>query len=622
MGYASLKECVDALRAKGELIDIYDEVDPHLEAAELHRRISSAQGPAVHFARVKGTRFPMVSNLFGTPSRARFIFRDSLRHIDTLVRAKADPAALLAHPFRSLSALSQTRFALPKKVKSGPVNACEITVSQLPQLKCWPMDGGAFITLPQVYTEDPDRPGIRNSNLGMYRVQLGGNAYKNDHEVGMHYQLHRSIGVHHSRAEKRGRSLRVAVAVGGPPAMTLAAVMPLPEGLSEIFFAGILGRRRVRLARWPAEGRSAEPPVFHYPAEADFCLIGSIDPHETRPEGPFGDHLGYYSLIHPFPVMKVEKVFHREDAIWPFTVVGRPPQEDSVFGDLIHEMTGSMIPAVLPGVQAVHAVDATGVHPLLLAVGEERYQPYTKAERPSELLTQAHAILGQGQLSLAKYLMIVNHRDDPSLDIHQVRDFFVHTLERIVLQRDLHFITQTSIDTLDYSGDGLNTGSKVIMAATGSPRRKLADRLPELAVPQTFSKPRWILPGVAVVQAPPFSEKRDALRYLAEALESQQALLNDPQAQLMWLVLVDDAEFVSASLDNFLWITFTRSNPAVDIDGVGAFIQDKHWGCEGPLLIDARLKPHHAPPVESDPETARRVNRLIASNRELAKLLL
>ena len=159
-------------------------------------------------------------------------------------------------------------------------------------------------------------------------------------------------------------------------------------------------------------------------ADADFCIVGRVDPQAPQKlEGPFGDHLGYYSLAHEFPVLQVEQVYHRQDAVWPFTVVGRPPQEDTTFGQLIHELTGDVIPTVLPGVKAVHAVDAAGVHPLLLAIGSERYTPFLGTPRPQELLTQACAILGQGQLSLAKFLLIVNRFDDEQLDIHDIPAF-------------------------------------------------------------------------------------------------------------------------------------------------------------------------------------------------------
>jgi 4-hydroxy-3-polyprenylbenzoate decarboxylase len=445
----------------------------------------------------------------------------------------------------------------------------------------------------------------------MYRIQLSGGQYEPNREVGLHYQIHRGIGVHHAAAIRRGEILRVNVYVGGPPAMTLAAVMPLPEGMSELAFAGALGGGRVRLADqkgWPL-------PVH---ADADFCLMGEVDPEIRKPEGPFGDHLGYYSLAHSFPVLRVRRIYHRRDAIWPFTVVGRPPQEDSVFAALIHEMTGPLISSVLPGVHAVNGVDAAGVHPLLLALGSERYTPFEERQAPQELLTQANAILGQGQLSLAKYLFIAAAQDDPRLDVHDVGAFLQHVLARVDWRRDLHFQTQTTIDTLDYTGPGLNRGSKLVVAAVGRPRRTLLTELPPgLRVPDGFSDARVCLPGVLAVRGPastPDPERTPAgLAAFCSAFRADDSLCAFPL-----VVLVDDSEFCSRSLDNFLWVTFSRSNPATDVGGIEAATVDKHWGCRGSLVIDARRKPQHAPVLVEDPQVTARVDRLFAKDGPLA----
>ena len=613
MAYASLRECVDDLSRHGHLVRIEQEVDADLEAAAIHRRVFQAGGPAVYFARVKGCRFPMVSNLFGTMDRARFIFRHTLEAVRRVVELKVDPGAFWKRPFRYARVPFTALSMLPRRVGSGPVMAHQTRLSQLPQLKCWPADGGPFITLPQVYTEDPGKPGAMTSNLGMYRIQLAGNQYTPDGEVGLHYQIHRGIGVHHAAAIRLGRPLPVNVFVGGPPAMNLAAVMPLPEGLSELAFAGALGGRRVRLVRSPGE-----LPVH---ADADFVIEGEVHPDQRKPEGPFGDHLGYYSLAHDFPVLRVKRVRHREGAIWPFTVVGRPPQEDTVFGELIHELTGPVIPTVLPGVKAVHAVDATGVHPLLLAIGSERYVPYARRTEPQELLTQANAILGQGQLSLAKFLFVVAQEDDPQLAIHDIPAFFRHLLARVDLTRDLHFQTRTTIDTLDYSGGALNKGSKLVIAAVGEPVRTLGTELPAgLPLPLGFAEPRVALPGVLVVRAPAFVDGGGDV--VADVAAACALWAGRPQFdQFPLVVLVDDSAFAARSLENFLWVTFTRANPAVDVAGGGASVVHKHWGCRGPLVIDARIKPHHAPPLEEDPQVERRVDALFASNPTLARLV-
>ncbi len=635
MGYRNLQECVAELERSKQLIRIDAEVDPRLEVAEIQRRVYLAGGPALLFTRAKGCRFPLLANLFGTMDRTRFLFRDTLDAVRRLVELKIDPMAFAKHPWRYRGAPFTALHMLPKFVSRGPVLANETTIDQLPPIVNWPNDGGAFITLPQVYSEDADSPGWQHSNLGMYRVQLSGGRYLPKQEIGLHYQIHRSIGVHHAAAIRRGEPFRVNIFVGGPPAMTLAAVMPLPEGMSELTFAGALGGRRVRLVRprsSDAYVRAIEPtgrrrPVYEslpISAEADFCIVGTIDPNGLKPEGPFGDHLGYYSLAHDFPVLRVEKVFHRDGAIWPFTVVGRPPQEDTSFGEIIHEITGPIIPTVIAGVKAIHAVDAAGVHPLLLAIGSERYVPYAATRKPQELLTCANAILGQGQLSLAKYLCIVAGEDDPQLDIHNIPQFLRHLLERVDWRTDLHFQTQTTIDTLDYSGHGFNAGSKLVIAAAGPARRELPNAVPsELSLPNGFRDPRVAMPGVLVIAAPPYDTRfgtSDGEQERSVGQFLRHFVATSPLNSFPLITLVDDSEFSARTINNWLWTTFTRSNPAADITGIGAFVHQKHWGCRGSLIIDARSKPHHAPPLIEDPEVTRRVDALFASKGPLRGL--
>ncbi len=600
MGYRSLRECVDDLERHGHLVRVAQELDPDLVIPEIQRRLYLAQGPAVLFERVKGSRFPALANLFGTIERARFLFRDALAGVSQAIAVKADPSQVMRAPWKYWRLPMTGLYSLPRKVRSGPVLAGKTSISALPQIRSWPDDGGPFITLPQVYSEDPAQPGPMRSNLGMYRVQLAGNDYVTDEEIGLHYQIHRGIGVHHASARERGEPLRVSVFVGGPPAHTFAAVMPLPEGLPELVFAGMLARRRVRLCE--REG-------FRISADADFCIVGTIDPTQTKPEGPFGDHLGYYSLRHEFPVMKVHAVYHREDAIWPFTVVGRPPQEDTSFGNLIHELTGPMVPVSVPGLRAMHAVDAAGVHPLLLAIGSERYVPY-RPDRPQELLTIANALLGFNQASLAKYLLIAAHEDDRALDVHDEAGFLQHVLARVDFSRDLHFQTKTTMDTLDYSGTGLNAGSKVVIAARGPAVRELSRERPsELGLPEGFSGIELAMPGVLAIGGPRFGTPEAgyaSAEVLARALEPQRDRLHG----IALIVLVDDPAFTARTLNNFLWVTFTRSNPSHDVHGVGAFVEHKHWGCAGPLIIDARIKPWHAPPLIEDSQVTRAVDAL------------
>ncbi len=564
----------------GQLVRISEPIDPYLELAAAQLIAFQNNAPAILFENVKGTKFPVLANLFGTWERCEYIFRDTLSIIPKLIEIKDNPLQILKNP----QYLFHLKNAIPKKQKFPAHLFQEIQISDLPQIQCWPKDGGAFITLPQVYSEDVSNPGIMHSNLGMYRIQISGNDYIPNREIGLHYQIHRGIGVHHAIAKELNKPFKVSIFVGGPPAHTFSAVMPLPEGIPELAFAGVLGKNRFRYSKIND---------FAISNQADFVITGEIVSDKLKPEGPFGDHLGYYSLQHPFPVLKVEKVFARKHkAIWPFTVVGRPPQEDTLFGKLVHKITGNVIPNLIPGLKQIHAVDEAGVHPLLLAIASERYTPYQKIRQPQEILTTANAILGTGQLSLAKYLFITNHESNPNLSVYKLKDFFTHVLERIDFKRDIHFQTKTTIDTLDYSGEGLNSGSKVIFAAVGNPVRKLATEIQEdFFVHTAFKNPRLIFPGAVAVELQEFTnyEKENIL------IEEQVNKIEIPGNKTVALIVIcDNSGFTAQNMSNFLWVTFTKSNPAKDIYGYQSFQKDKHWGCNPPLVIDARTKPHHA----------------------------
>ena len=512
------RKAIEMLERHGELVRIKESVSPSLDMAAIARKTFAEGGPAVFFEKVEGSKFPAVCNLFGSEKRAKLLLGGEI-----------------AFNFKNISRVFH---ALPLPAICNPVMQQEISLSDLPQIKCWPKDGGAFLTLPQVLTVKPGKKNWRHSNLGMYRVQISGNDYIQNEQCGLHYQIHRGIGIHHQEAIAKNEKLKVSIFIGGPPGNALAAIMPLPNGVPELAFAGMFSKRAFRYA-WHKG--------WFISADSDFCILGEIQ-NDLKPEGPFGDHIGYYSERHPFPYLKVHKVFARKDAVFPFTVVGRPPQEDTIFGNLIHKITAPFIPRLLPGVHEVNAVDAAGVHPLLLALGSERYLPYEKRE-PLELLTQSNAILGFGQLSLAKYLFIAAKEDNPKLSVQNIPEFLEHILCRINLERDIHIHRNTSIDTLDYSGTRLNHGSKAVFAAAGEPCRELGEASP--------------IKGILVVQKKNWESPENAEKFPL-------------------VVLCDDAEWTSRNLENLLWVTFTRSNPASDIS-IGSQI-----------VIDARKKPHHA----------------------------
>jgi 4-hydroxy-3-polyprenylbenzoate decarboxylase len=603
MPYSSLQDCINDLEKNGHLIRVKEEVDPNLEMAAIHLRIHEAGGKAILFEKVKGTKYQCVSNIFGTNERMHFLFREHFSTMQQLIDVKSNPMAYLKKPFKNISLALKAFKALPKKLKANASDYFEeIQIQDLPLIKHWEMDGGAFVTLPQVYSEDIDQPGIMQSNLGMYRIQLSGNDYVMNKEIGLHYQLHRGIGVHQTKSNAKGKPLKVSVFVGGPPSHTLAAVMPLPEGLSEMTFAGALNERRFRY--FYEDG-------FCLSADADFVITGEVYPNENKPEGPFGDHLGYYSLKHDFPLMRVHKVYAKKNAIWSFTVVGRPPQEDTGFGNFIHELTGDGLKKEIPGLKEVHAVDAAGVHPLLLAVGSERYTPYAQTRQPAEILTIANHILGSGQLSLAKFLFITAD-DNNKATTHNIEEYFKYILERIDLKRDLHFHTNTTIDTLDYSGTGLNTGSKIVFAAYGDVKRELGRNVPDFMNSfNSFSGAKIVFPGVIAIKGEAFKSYEES-NVLIEKISNELKNLTVELNSFPFFILCDDSDFVSETLNNFLWVSFTRCNPSHDIHGVESFISNKHWGCKGPLIIDARKKPHHAPELIKNKEIESRVDKILS----------
>ena len=601
--YKSLEQALLDLEKAGMLKRIHAEVDPHLEMAEIARENFRQGGPALLFEHVKGSKFRAACNIFGSDERFNFLFREGFGQTKTAVNFKANPVDFFKHatPAKLLRAMRAGIRSLPKR--SGSIKDFEeCSLSDLPQLVSWPLDGGAFITLPQVATRPSESASIMQTNVGMYRIQISGNDYIPNEECGLHYQIKRDIARHHQKAIEEGRPLKVSIFIGGPPSHTFAAVMPMPENLSELLFAGMLGNRRFRYFEYNG---------YLVSSDADFCILGELEPG-LKPEGPFGDHIGYYSGKHDFPCMRVQKVLCKKNAIFPFTVVGRPPQEDTLFGKYIHKITKPMVPASLPGVHEIHAVDEAGVHPLCLALGSEAFRPYASIEErePMELLKTANALLGFNQASLTKYLLIAAKEDvepakvpEKSL-VHDVPAFFGHVLERVHFDRDLHFQTATTIDTLDYTGTSLNHGSKVVIAAAGAKCRELRnnpDDLKSLELPQGFSKATIVMPGVILLEtsAPPSNENATHFTAAQHPIEEfaaiKEALTHwEFRENYPWISIVDEGTFNADNiLSNFLWLTFTRSDPAQDIYGLDESIENKHWKCHAPLIIDARVKPHH-----------------------------
>lgn len=608
MAYKNLEACIRDLEATQQLIRVEVPVNANLELAEIHRRVNQAKGPALFFTNITQCKFPVATNIYGTNSRVEYLFRDIIATFEKLSRLRADPSALMSTPAMALSVIPRLYRTWPSYDRwNQDILRQQCKVSELPQIKSWPDDGGSFITLPQVISFPPNSQKLSEANIGMYRIQMSGNDYHSDQELGLHYQIHRGIGIHHQAYNATDQEFKISIAVGGPPSHALASIFPLPEGMSEVLFTGLLGNRSYHYCR--NDG-------YFIPTDVDFCITGIVRKNQLKKEGPFGDHLGYYSLMHDFPVLEIKRVFHKKNAIWHATVVGRPPQEDSAFGHIIHLLTRQLAAQEFPGVKSIHAVDEAGVHPLLLAIGSERYMPF-RERKPEEILTQAFHILGKGQTSLSKYLLIAADGFDELPQINNTSDFFSYILERIDWKNDLHFITKTTIDTLDYSGEGLNAGSKLIWACNRNPLRNLQSeyQLPPIS---EISKVKLVQNGILALQIDPFKadhEEEFKIAKLCERLEKCDL------SGFPLLILTDDAAFCAQNFSNFLWTTFTRSNPSTDIYGIKPFVHQKHWGCEGSLIIDARKKPHHAPELITDPAVDKKVDDLMFHHPELKKYL-
>jgi UbiD family decarboxylase len=576
-GFPDLRAFVDTLRREAQLRVVRVPVDPRLEVAEIHRRVIAAGGPALLFERVLGTDFPVVTNLFGTLNRAEMAFGVRPRHligrlVET-IRTSFPPSLAAAWKARDLAAAT-IRIGT-RRVRSGPVTEVvsdQVDLGRLPVITSWPSDGGPFLTLPLVYTEHPDGVG---HNLGIYRLQVHG-----PRTTGMHWQIGKGGGFHVAVSEGRGQDLPVTVYLGGPPALTLAAVAPLPENVPELLLASLIAGHRLR--RCPGLGS------HDLLADAEFALIGRVPAGERHPEGPFGDHYGYYSLRHDYPVFRVDHIAHRREAIYPATVVGKPRQEDFFIGDLLQELLSPVFPVVMPTVKALWSYGETGYHALAAAVVEERYR--------REAMVSAFRILGEGQLSLTKFLLVT----DREVDLRDFPRTLEHLLERTRPETDLYVFSNLSMDTLDYTGPEVNLGSKGVWLGLGDPVRSLPREFICSEPPPGIDQTVVFCPGCLVVGGPSYSEEpAAATRFAAHA-----AFVDWPL-----VILVDDPRRVTASPVNLLWTTFTRFEPAADIHAADTRVVRHHLSYTPPIVIDARIKPPYPDELFCDEETAALVSR-------------
>jgi UbiD family decarboxylase len=574
-----LRDFLAILRREGELLEVTAEVDPYLEIAEIHRRVIAANGPALLFTKVKGSHFPVVTNLFGSSRRMELAFgRRPLEFVAELVRAAENLAPSLKSVWARRHLLGQMLRVGTKIHRDGPILEGCMTpprLSELPLLTSWKTDGGAFVTLPLVYTEHPDG---RGHNLGMYRIQR-----YDDTTTGIHWQIHKGGGFHYHEAERRNESLPVSLFIGGPPALMLAAIAPLPENIPELLLASLLQGEKFPMVRDPRGGHLL-------PARAEFVAKGVVEPHVRRPEGPFGDHYGYNSLQHDYPLFRVERLYHRRDAIYPATVVGRPRQEDFYIGDFLQELLSPLFPLVMGGVKQLKTYGETGFHCLAAARVTDRY--------PREAFAAGLRILGEGQLSLTKFLIVT----DGDLDVSDFPKLWRHVLERVNWQTDLFVFANVSQDTLDYTGPSVNKGSKAMLMGLGKQVRRPLPETFSATLPSGCSHPHPYLPGTLVVQGSSYPKDPELSTRLAQ---------HDGLGDWPVVLLVDDTRAATTSLQEFLWTFFTRFEPAADIHAAATSVKRFHVGLTGPVVIDCRMKPWYTEVLEVDDETRQRVDARI-----------
>lgn len=578
----NLREFLEVLRANNQLLTIDTPVDPYLEIAEIHRRVIARGGPALLFTQVKHSRFPVVTNLFGTPLRLELAFgKRPVKFVQGLVNLveRAMPPGLDTL-WQSRSLLAQGFKVGLRTSKKGPILDCcqrPARLSELPMLTSWHSDGGPFVTLPLVYTEHPEGHG---HNLGMYRIQR-----HDDTTTGIHWQIHKGGGFHYHAAEQRNQALPLTLYIGGPPALMLAAIAPLPENIPELILASLLQGEKLRMVEDPLGGHQLV-------AEAEFAIKGLVPPHLRRPEGPFGDHYGYNSLQHDYPVFQTSHLYHRKDAIYPATVVGRPKQEDYFIGDFLQELLSPLFPLVMKGVVQLKTFGETGFHCLAAARVTDRY--------PREAFAAGLRILGEGQLSLSKFLLLT----DGALDVADFPSLWTHILERIQWDRDLFVFANVSQDTLDYTGPSVNKGSKAMMLGLGSDKLRDLPRAFNGSLPEGCGRPMAYLPGTLVVEASPYAQSPQ----LAQQLAKHPGVADWPV-----LLLVDSTAEATVSLQEFLWTFFTRFEPAADIHGAHQVVHRFHVGLQAPIVFDCRMKPWYTDVLEVDPATRRLVDDKVAA---------
>ena len=574
MPFDDLQQFVQHLEEKGQLKRVRAEVDPELEVTEITQRVIREEGPALLFENPKGSSTPLLMNLFGTMNRVKSALgRDPGEIGQELIRSARNfnPASLKSI-WQARGLLWRGLSARPRKVRSAVCQ--EVTESpdllRLPVLKCWPGDAGRFITYGMVLTQ---HPGTQRRNLGLYRLQVFGRD-----ATGMHWQSMKGGRGHYWYAEQAGHDLEVAVVIGADPILMMAGVLPLPEEVDEISFAGFLRGKPVPMI--PAKTIN-----MLVPANAEFILEGVVPAGQRRMEGPFGDHFGHYSEAAEFPVFQVRKVTRRRNAIYAATVVGKPPQEDKFLGIAVGQMIGPLIKLINPNIADMCAYAGAGFHNFLTVSLSERH--------PKEVLKTAMSLLGTGQLSLTKVVVLLRDNVNPSDFRAVLREIW----QRFDPEHHLLLLPFAPLDTLDFTSFKMHVGSKVIIDATGEVFDKASQ--PRDVDPRQFDprveKYRLLEGGFLVVVVQ--SNARDVLAKLVQApLDARFVIAVSGDVRLE-----DD--------ENLQWGIFTRFDPARDM----VFTEQTFVGARpvyrGIVGIDATWKQGYPEPLVMDASIEKLVDR-------------
>jgi 4-hydroxy-3-polyprenylbenzoate decarboxylase len=573
VAFHDLASFVRFLEEHGELKRVRVEVDAELEVTEIAVRVVKAKGPALLFENVKGSRFPLLVNPFGTERRVEWALGREPGTVGAEIRALAEdlmpprPSALWKH----LGVFRRALAMRPRRVGSAPVRECSPApdLESFPVLKCWPKDGGRFMTFPLVFTR---HPGNGRGNIGIYRLQVHDKT-----RTGMHWQIERGGGFHYAEAERRGEALPAAVVLGADPIVMLAGVLPLPEDIDELAFAGYLRGSPTRTTRL-ASG-------LEVPADAEIVLEGVVPPFARTVEGPFGDHFGHYSHAAPFPVFEVERVYHRRGAVYPAAVVGLPPQEDKYMGNAAQEMFLPLLKLMRPELSDLWTYYEAGFHNLAVASVRQRYL--------KEGLKTAFWLLGEGQLSLTKFLVLT----DPSVDVRRIDQVLDAIRDHFDPAEDLLLLPGTSQDTLDFTGPAMNLGSKMVLDATSS-GKAAAPRRPGGEPPaQLVSAHRNWRDAVLVV------------RPRGGGLEVLEKLVRDPALSSYRLIVAVGADVPLDDEELLIWGIFTRFDCERDLVPAGMTYRGASARCTGPLGVDATWKEGYPEPLSMDPSVKAKVDR-------------